>query len=812
VISKIFNIYINQKRQPNKLSNIFQKKKIMSMNTLRAAYKQFCQRCVVNQRSLLSTTTLRCQVNTTPPLMVSKNPSPILFRNQLKNSRRIVVKLGSAVITREDECGVALGRLAAIVEQVSELQNEGRQVMVVTSGAVAFGKQRLRSEMSMQQTMRDSLKFHMKLSGSGYIDSRACAAVGQGGLLSLYEEMFTQYGVTVAQVLVTKPDFQDPFNRKNLKATIEELIKMNCVPIVNANDVVAPPPSPDLDLMGLISLKDNDSLAALFAVEMNADLLIILSDVDGIYTGPPNEETSSLLSIYRPSDSKFIRYSEGQSRVGTGGMESKVEAASYALDNGVSVVIANGKFKEINTINDILHGKKIGTFFTVAENNGPTVEDQAVKARGASRALQSLTPHQRAEVIYKLSDLLQERQFEILEENKKDLEIAKSSRDMQSALLNRLGLTAEKLNTLSAGLRQIADNSLNILGHTIKRTQIANGLELRQVTVPIGVLMVIFEARPDALPQVAALAIASGNGLVLKGGKEAYHSNKYLHQLVQEALSIHGSDVYPDAVGLIDSREAVADLLRLSDHIDLVIPRGSTQMIADIKEQSKDIPVLGHADGICHVYVHKEADLDMAIKVVIDSKCNYPAACNAMETLLVDEQLLRTTAFDTLLDELKENGVLVHAGPRLSRALPFGPIPAKSLKIEYSDLECAMEIVDGVDDAIRHIHAHGSSHTDVIITEDESIAAKFLSSVDSACVFHNASTRFADGYRFGLGAEVGISTTRIHARGPVGVEGLLTSKWILKGDGHAVTDFDQNGSQQYIHKALETGNEDPMAQ
>jgi len=235
-------------------------------------------------------------------------------------------------------------------------------------------------------------------------------------------------------------------------------------------------------------------------------------------------------------------------------------------------------------------------------------------------------------------------------------------------------------------------------------------------------------------------------------------------------------------------------------------------MIADIKEQSKDIPVLGHADGICHVYVHKEADLDMAIKVVIDSKCNYPAACNAMETLLVDEQLLRTTAFDTLLDELKENGVLVHAGPRLSRALPFGPIPAKSLKIEYSDLECAMEIVDGVDDAIRHIHAHGSSHTDVIITEDESIAAKFLSSVDSACVFHNASTRFADGYRFGLGAEVGISTTRIHARGPVGVEGLLTSKWILKGDGHAVTDFDQNGSQQYIHKALETGNEDPMAQ
>lgn len=776
----------------------------MFLASVRRSYKNICKQCIQHQQKNFTIHAPRYQSVPSPPL-VSRNPSPILLRSQLKDSKRIVVKLGSAVITRDDECGVALGRLAAIIEQVSELKNAGKEVMIVTSGAVAFGKQKLRSEMSMQQTMRDSLKNNMKDVAYPYIDSRACAAVGQGGLLSLYDEMFNQYGITVAQVLVTNPDLQNSSNRENLKATLEELIRMNSIPIVNANDVVAPPPSPDLDLHGIISVKDNDKLAALFATEVNADLLIILSDVDGIYTAPPGEENSKLLSVYRPSDTNVIRFGEGTSRVGTGGMESKVRAASYALENGVSVVIANGKFKEINTILDIVHGKKIGTFFTMAENNNLSVEDQAVKAREASRALQRLTPHERADVIFKLAELLEEKQNEILDENQKDLDLAKNAKDLQASLVARLALSPGKLKVLSAGLKQIAENSYNILGRTLKATQVAEGMELKQITVPIGVLMVLFESRPDALPQVAALAIASGNGLVLKGGKEAYHSNKYLHALVQEALSIHGHEVYPHAVELVDSREAVSDLLRMKDHIDLVIPRGSQEMIADIKRQSKDIPVLGHADGICHVYIDKEADLDMAVKVVIDSKCDYPAACNAMETLLVDEQLLKTSAFDTLLKELKEHNVLVHAGPRLARTLPFGPVPAKSLKVEYSNLECAVELVDGVDDAIRHIHAHGSSHTDVVITENKSIANRFLQGVDSACVFHNASSRFSDGYRFGLGAEVGISTARIHARGPVGVEGLLTTKWLLMGSGQAVSDFESGGKYQYIHQSLPTG-------
>lgn len=730
---------------------------------------------------------------------MQRNPSPILFRNQLRDSKRIIVKMGSAVVTRDDNSGVALGRLASIVEQVSELQHSGKEMVIVTSGATAFGRQRLRSELSMQQTMRDHLSLTPHLKTSSPIDSRAAAAVGQGGLVSLYEAMFAQYGLTTAQVLVTKPDFQNAYSRKNLSEALEELIQLNCIPIVNENDVVAPPPNQESDLDGSITLMDNDSLAALFAVEIDAELLILLSDVDGIYTGPPSEESSRLLHDFRKSDMNYIKFG-GNSKVGRGGMESKVKAASFALEHGVSVVIANGQFKEINTIKDIVDGRKIGTFFTMAKDEGVSAEDLAIKAREGGRQVQYLTPEQRAQSIYALSALLLDEEDDILAANQLDLAAARET-GLEESLMARLTLTSSKLRTLTTGLRQIAESSYNVLGRTVKATRVAEELELQQVTVPIGVLMVIFESRPDALPQVAALAIASGNGLLLKGGKEAYHSNKCLHNLVRKALSIHG-DQCSDSIGLVSSREDVNDLLKLKKYIDLIIPRGSSQMIANIKAESKDIPVLGHAEGVCHVYIDREADIKMALNILIDAKCDYPAACNAMETLLVDRHLMRTTAFDEVLDELRNNGVTVHAGPRLAEALPFGPVPAKSLSTEYSGLECTMELVDGLDEAVDHINTFGSGHTDSIVSENPQTAAEFLQRVDSACVFHNTSTRFADGFRFGLGAEVGISTGRIHARGPVGVEGLLTTKWLLKGSGHTVADFAEGGIYNYLHEPL----------
>ncbi|XP_025773538.1 delta-1-pyrroline-5-carboxylate synthase isoform X4 [Puma concolor] len=689
-------------------------------------------------------------------------------RSELKHAKRIVVKLGSAVVTRGDECGLALGRLASIVEQVSVLQNQGREMMLVTSGAVAFGKQRLRHEILLSQSVRQALHS------------------GQNQL----KEM----------ILVTNLDFHDEQKRRNLNGTLHELLRMNIVPIVNTNDAVVPPAEPNSDLQGVnvISVKDNDSLAARLAVEMKTDLLIVLSDVEGLFDSPPGSDDAKLIDIFYPGDQQSVTFGT-KSRVGMGGMEAKVKAALWALQGGTSVVIANGTHPKVSghVITDIVEGKKVGTFFSEVKPAGPTVEQQGEMARAGGRMLATLEPEQRAEIIHHLADLLTDQRDEILLANKKDLEEAEGR--LAAPLLKRLSLSTSKLNSLAIGLRQIAASSQDSVGRVLRRTRIAKNLELEQVTVPIGVLLVIFESRPDCLPQVAALAIASGNGLLLKGGKEATHSNRILHLLAQEALSIHG---VKEAIQLVNTREEVEDLCRLDKMIDLIIPRGSSQLVRDIQKAAKGIPVMGHSEGICHMYVDSEASVDKATRLVRDSKCEYPAACNALETLLIHRDLLRTPLFDQIIDMLRVEQVKIHAGPKFASYLTFSPSEVKSLRTEYGDLELCIEVVDSVQEAIDHIHKYGSSHTDVIVTENEKTAEFFLQHVDSACVFWNASTRFSDGYRFGLGAEVGISTSRIHARGPVGLEGLLTTKWLLRGQDHVVSDFSEHGSLKYLHENL----------
>ncbi|KAK6487278.1 delta-1-pyrroline-5-carboxylate synthase-like isoform X1 [Huso huso] len=728
-----------------------------------------------------------------------------VHRSELKHAKRIVVKLGSAVVTRGDECGLALGRLASIVEQVSVLQNQGREMMIVTSGAVAFGKQRLRHEILLSQSVRQALhsgQNHLKEMSVPVLEARACAAAGQSGLMALYEAMFTQYSICAAQILVTNLDFHDDQKRRNLNSTLHELLRMNIVPIINTNDAVVPPPEPNSDLQGVnvISIKDNDSLAARLAVEMKADLLIALSDVEGLYDLPPESDDAKLIDIFYPGDQQSITFGT-KSRVGIGGMEAKVKSALWALQGGTSVVIANGTDPKVtgHVITDIVEGKKVGTFFSEVKPAGPTVEQQAEMARSRGRTLSSLLPQQRAEIICQLADLLTDQREDILAANKKDLEVAISGGRLSQPLLKRLSLSPSKLNSLSIGLRQIAVSSQDSVGRVIRRTRIANNLELEQITVPIGVLLVIFESRPDCLPQVSALAIASGNALLLKGGKEASNTNQILHRLTQEALSIHG---VKDAVQLVSTREEVEDLCRLNQLIDLIIPRGSSHLVRDIQRAAKGIPVLGHSEGVCHVYIDQEASIEKVIKIIRDSKCEYPAACNAMETLLVHRDLLRSPLFDQIIDMLRVERVKIHAGPKFASYLTFSPSEVKSLRTEYGDLECCIEVVDSMQDAIDHIHKYGSSHTDVIVTENEETAEYFLQHLDSACVFWNSSSRFSDGYRFGLGAEVGISTARIHARGPVGLEGLLTTKWVLRGDGHTVADFSEQGSMKYLHENI----------
>jgi delta-1-pyrroline-5-carboxylate synthetase len=410
-----------------------------------------------------------------------------------------------------------------------------------------------------------------------------------------------------------------------------------------------------------------------------------------------------------------------------------------------------------------------------------TPREQAVAARAAGRTLQALDSATRTAVLLRVADALDANRVRIQAENALDVSDAAQAvaeGRMTQALADRLPLPDRKLDALVDGVRSIARQP-EPLGRVVQARQLGEGLELEQVTAAIGVLLIIFESRPDALPQIAALALRSGNGLLLKGGKEATRSNRVLHEVITGALA---PEVPAAAVSLVEGRAAIAELLELDDVIDLVIPRGSGALVTAIQKGTR-IPVLGHAEGVCHVYVDAAADTDKAVSIALDSKTDYPAACNAMEGLL----LHRDRADDlgpTLLAVLQGAGVSVFGGPEA--AARFGLPAAEDLGHEYGDMACAISLVDGVDAAIAHVHRHGSGHTEAIVTEDPAAAQAFLSGVDAACVFHNASTRFADGYRFGLGAEVGISTGRIHARGPVGVDGLLTTRWKLRGDGHTV--------------------------
>jgi len=732
----------------------------------------------------------------------NNRPQPFLTRDELQHAKRVVIKMGSAVVTREDGQGLALGRLAAIIEQVAELQNTGKECIIVTSGAVAFGKQKLGQELLMSMSMRETLSSVDRTTELKSIAQhelkRPNAAVGQSGLMALYEAMFRNYGLIVGQVLVTKQDFINDDTRGQLFNTLREMISLNIIPIINTNDAVSPPATETV-VPGVLNITDNDSLASRVAVDVGADLAILMSDVDGIYDRPPKQDGANFLPYFNPLSINNIEFGE-KSDLGTGGMESKVQSACYALNHGCTVVICNGM--RYNTIRNIVSGQNIGTMFSFLETQGTNVESLAREARSGSRRMVSLNSAQRADMIRHLANSLLSNEREILAANKVDLDIA-TNQGLTGPMYDRLILTRAKLENLALGLNQIADRSHENVGRVIRRTKISETVEVVQKTVPIGVLMIIFESRPDALPQVASLAIASANGLLMKGGKEAKHSNEALMALVSEALDKYGCS---DAMSLVSGRDEVSDLLKLDGYIDLIIPRGSNELVKSIKERSKSIPVLGHADGICHIYLDESADIDKAVKIVLDAKTDYPAACNAMETLLVHESLLHNSdVFHKVCQKLKQAGVEIFSGPRLSEALTFGPPQAAKLSCEYGSLACTVELVTSMEEAVEHIHKYGSGHTDVIVTENEGTAERFLTAVDSACVFHNTSSRFADGFRLGLGAEVGISTGRIHARGPVGVEGLLTTKWEVRGEAETAGEY-ARGHKKYIHASLPLEN------
>jgi len=708
-------------------------------------------------------------------------------RRAVTDATRILIKVGTSVVTQPDGT-FALGRLGNLVEQIAELRKKSKEVIVVTSGAVGQGIQVLRRNTSKSADPTNTT-----------FDPRACAAAGQSGMMALYEALFAQKSISCAQVLLTDDDFKSPTRRETLKGTLNGLLKLGIVPILNENDVISERKTPLRDESGAI-FWDNDSLAALIATEISADLLLLLSDIEGLYNKRPDDPDARVIGLYRRKTEIIVG---NKSRVGRGGIEAKIQAALSAAETGIAVVIASGYGR--NTILDLMDGHNIGTLILkstyIDEQEGPEVITQRTKA--ASAVLRALSSDERSKILVEMSTQIKNNTGKILEANKKDIETAEKY-GTSASLIARLKLTPEKIQSLAVGILQIAQ-AVDPVGRIISANQLADGLLLTQETTPLGVLLVIFESRPDAVPQLAALAIKSANGLLLKGGKEAQHSNQILHQILGQAIvTATNGKLSSDVIGLIQSREDINVLLSFEKDINLVIPRGSNKLVRDIQNATK-IPVLGHSEGICHIYVHSDADIQKSIRVITDAKLDYPAACNAVESLLLNKELIDDDRAFTILSALHAAKIELCATPEVlsyasSRGLTLRPL-VLSFHHEYGEPFLTVSFTDDFDTAVRHINEFGSSHTESILTESVEVAKLFQNRIDSACVFHNASTRFADGFRFGLGAEVGISTNRIHARGPVGVEGLLSTKWKLTStspEGDVASDFTV-GKKKWLH-------------
>lgn len=419
----------------------------------------------------------------------------------------------------------------------------------------------------------------------------------------------------------------------------------------------------------------------------------------------------------------------------------------------------------------------------------------AATAKKASSILGSLDTGAKNAALKEIRAALEAARVRLAEANGEDLRAAEKT-GLDAPLLKRLRFDEAKLREVLAGiesLEKLPDPS----GRVLSARELDEGLCLYQVSCPIGVIGVIFESRPDALVQISTLCLKSGNAVILKGGSEAARTNKALFEVIRDASARAG---LPEGwIGLLETREDVAGLLCLSKDIDLIIPRGSNGFVRHIMKNSL-IPVMGHSDGICHIFIDRDADPGMAEKILLDAKTQYVAACNTVETLLVHREIA-PEILPRLCAALEARGVEIRGCPETRNIIPCGSASEGDWDTEYLDLILSIKISASLDEAIGHINAHGSRHTDAIITRDARAAARFMDMVDSADVFWNASTRFADGYRYGLGAEVGISTAKIHSRGPVGLEGLVIYKWRLYGDGHIVADYGQGG-KAFTHKDL----------
>lgn len=424
-----------------------------------------------------------------------------------------------------------------------------------------------------------------------------------------------------------------------------------------------------------------------------------------------------------------------------------------------------------------------------------TMEKITKQMKADSYQMAALSVEVRNTILANVKAALLKNQDMIFEANKKDMEYAQKN-GIADSVRKRLKFDAQKLKDVTDGIDQLIQLP-DPIGQTLIQKELDEGLRLYRISCPIGVIGIIFEARPDALVQISSLCMKSGNCAVLKGGKETANTNKALFDIIYQTAIASGAP--EGCMFQAEGHSEIDELLECNKNVDLLIPRGSNQFVQYIMNHTK-IPVMGHADGICHTYVDKDADLEKAVKIIIDAKTQYTAACNATETLLVDRAIAKTT-LPKFAKELEQVHVKLRGTEEVKDIIACETMQENEFNTEYLDLVLSVKIVDGVEEAVKHINTYGSHHTDCIITENKETAERFMQLVDSAGVYMNCSTRFADGFRYGFGAEVGISTSKIHARGPVGLEGLTTYKYKLYGNGQIVDDYAQ-GRKQFHFKNL----------
>ncbi|WP_448267917.1 glutamate-5-semialdehyde dehydrogenase [Nostoc sp. DSM 114159] len=421
----------------------------------------------------------------------------------------------------------------------------------------------------------------------------------------------------------------------------------------------------------------------------------------------------------------------------------------------------------------------------------------AGQTRQAASKLAILSTEAKNQALEAIAQALELARDEILQANIADCKAA-TAEGISQPLYKRLQLDEHKLRDAIAGVRDVGKLA-DPIGKVQIHRELDTGLILKRITCPLGVLGIIFEARPEAAIQIVSLAIKSGNGVILKCGKEAVRSCEAIVKAIKQGLS--QTAVNPDAVQLLTTREETLELLKLDKYVDLIIPRGSNSFVRFVQENTR-IPVLGHADGICHLYIDQAADISKAVPITVDAKAQYPAVCNAIETLLV-HQSIATEFLPKVAEALQERHVELRGDRRTLQILP-NIVPATEIdwETEYNDLILSIKIVDSIEDAIAHINEYGSRHTDAIISEDSAAVESFFGLVNSANIFHNCSTRFSDGFRYGFGAEVGVSTQQMPPRGPVGLEGLVTYKYQMTGDGHIVATYTGANAKAFTHQDL----------